>query len=126
MDAYRSLVGEFGDVADFVMIYIEEAHPSDGWLTPTMTPHVIHSHRSLTERMRAARLLDATYDVPGHFVLDGMEDEACRAYGALYERLCVVLNGRVAYLGGRGPWYYSVAEVRQWLHRGHRTPGWRI
>ena len=64
MDAYRSLVGEFGDEADFVMIYIEEAHPSDGWLTPNMTPHVIHSHRSFTERLR---LLDATYEVPAHW-----------------------------------------------------------
>lgn len=28
---FLSIVREFGDVADFLTVYVEEAHPSDGW-----------------------------------------------------------------------------------------------
>jgi hypothetical protein len=31
LDEFRSIVKEFEDVADFVLVYIEEAHPADGW-----------------------------------------------------------------------------------------------
>ena len=31
VEEFLSLVQEFSDVADFVNIYIEEAHPNDGW-----------------------------------------------------------------------------------------------
>lgn len=28
---FGEIVRDFSDVADFVIVYIEEAHPSDGW-----------------------------------------------------------------------------------------------
>ena len=31
LTGFRELVAEFGHVADFLVVYIEEAHPSDGW-----------------------------------------------------------------------------------------------
>jgi hypothetical protein len=31
VDEYTSLVSDFGDKADFVAIYVAEAHPADGW-----------------------------------------------------------------------------------------------
>jgi Iodothyronine deiodinase len=31
VDEYTSLVSDFKDKADFVAVYIEEAHPTDGW-----------------------------------------------------------------------------------------------
>lgn len=31
VDEFLSIVREFGDVADFLTVYIEEAHPCDGW-----------------------------------------------------------------------------------------------
>ena len=31
VDEFLSLAQEFGDVADFLTVYIEEAHPSNGW-----------------------------------------------------------------------------------------------
>ena len=31
MEKYAQLIADFKDVADFVTVYIEEAHPNDGW-----------------------------------------------------------------------------------------------
>lgn len=31
LSKFRAIVEEFEDVADFVLVYIEEAHPADGW-----------------------------------------------------------------------------------------------
>lgn len=31
VDEFLGIVREFNDVADFLTVYIEEAHPSDGW-----------------------------------------------------------------------------------------------
>lgn len=31
LESFLSIKDEFDDVADFVIVYIEEAHPSDGW-----------------------------------------------------------------------------------------------
>ena len=28
---FREIIAEFSDVADFLVIYISEAHPTDGW-----------------------------------------------------------------------------------------------
>ena len=28
---FRRMVRDFGGIADFAVIYIEEAHPADGW-----------------------------------------------------------------------------------------------
>lgn len=31
LDAFQKMVNDFSQVADFCVVYIEEAHPSDGW-----------------------------------------------------------------------------------------------
>ena len=31
LDRFKSLIGRFSKVADFIIVYVEEAHPADGW-----------------------------------------------------------------------------------------------
>ena len=35
--------------------------------------------------------------LPGPFLVDNMKDEACNSYGALPERLYVILDGKIVY-----------------------------
>lgn len=66
------------------------------------------------ERLLAAKqLLDAKPACP--ILIDQMEDEANFQYGALYERLYIILNGKIAYQGDRGPHGYKMIEVEDWL-----------
>lgn len=111
------LADEFAAVADFVTVYIEEAHPVDGWAFKG--DYDIATHRTVDERIAAAGLL-AGRDGRVPVVVDAMSDDANRAYGALFERLYIVQNGTVVYQGQRGPHGFRVAEVEQWL-RNYRV-----
>ena len=111
------MAADNADVADFVVVYIEEAHPIDGWAFPDNIR--IGRHRTLEDRLTAAaRLLAATAaSLPDNVsvVADTMSDELNVAYGGLYERLYVIHRGTVAYQGERGPLGFRPGEVDSWL-----------
>jgi len=97
-------------------VYIEEAHPTDGWAFPGNIP--IRQHRTLEERMSAAaQLITTSPSLPSNMsvVVDNMSNELNIAYGGLYERLYVIHGGKVAYQGGRGPLWFRPEEVDSWL-----------
>jgi hypothetical protein len=68
----------------------------------------------LDERLDAARKLELL-DPHCPIVVDTMNDSANKAYGALYERLYIVIDGVIVYEGGRGPMWYKIEEVEGWL-----------
>ena len=106
-------------MADFLTIYIEESHAANpNHANKTRDKYSIEAHRSIDDRLTAARILSESRDsIPGAIAVDTLTDDANRAYGGLYERLYVVLDGRVVYAGGRGPHGYRVDEVQHWLQR---------
>lgn len=113
--AFQRVVRQYSDIADFLVIYIEEAHPSDGWVSSD-APYQIPKHRCLEDRLNAARLM--LTEVPGgNVVVDNMENSSNAAYGAYFERLYIVRDERVVYQGGRGPEGYRISELRNWLER---------
>ena len=46
-----------------------------------------------------------------------MDDRANHAFAALPERIYVVLDGRIAYQGGLGPFDYKIEEVEEYLSK---------
>ncbi|KAA0708184.1 Thyroxine 5-deiodinase [Triplophysa tibetana] len=113
LSAYQRVVRQYADIADSLLVYIEEAHPSDGWVSSD-APYQIPRHRCLEDRLRAARLLD----VQGTAVaVDTMDNSSNSAYGAYFERLYILKEQRVVYQGGRGPEGYRLSELRDWLER---------
>ncbi|KAB0359399.1 hypothetical protein FD754_003555, partial [Muntiacus muntjak] len=103
-DQFKRLIEDFGSIADFLIIYIEEAHASDGWAFKNNVD--IKSHRNLQDRLQAARLLlDRSPQCP--VVVDTMKDQSSSCYAALPERLYVLQEGRILYKPARllaGPW----------------------
>ena len=118
------------DRADFLLVYIAEAHPTDGWMYPAVEAFAHRrQHTRLGERLQAARVLrtkaadaglslagDASGAVgsapaPVRLFADGMGNSASRAFGALPERLAIVLDGQVRFIGGKGPEEYSMPEA---------------
>lgn len=111
--AFRRVAEQYADIADSLLVYIEEAHPSDGWVS-TDAPYQIPRHRCIQDRIRAARVMNA--NVPGTVVVaDTMDNSSNAAYGAYFERLYVVKDQKVVYQGGRGPEGYRISELRNWL-----------
>lgn len=105
---------DHADLADFIVVYIEEAHPTDGWAVPDNVP--ISQHRSLEERLTAAALL-TTSSRPANMtvVADTMSNELNIAYGAAPDRLYIIHNGTIAYEGEPGPFRFQPEPVASWL-----------
>lgn len=115
LKAFQRLASQHADIADFLLVYIEEAHPSDGWIS-TDAPYDIPKHRCLEDRLKAASLMKD--ESPNCFVVaDGMDNSSNAAYGAYFERLYVLLNQKVVYQGRRGPEGYKISELRLWLEQ---------
>lgn len=113
LNHFDTLVERFASVADFCIVYIEEAHPLDGWAFRN-NPYAIRQHQTQVERLKAAyQLADTHPRCP--ILVDTMDNTANYNYGALYERLYIVLDGRVVYSGDRGPQGYKLEEVEVWL-----------
>lgn len=110
---------DFSDVADFVLVYIDEAHPSDGWVAPPngSCSFSVRKHQNLEERMGAARKLIEEFALPPQcqLVADCMDNNANVAYGVSNERVCIVQRRKITYLGGKGPFFYNLKDVQQWL-----------
>ena len=109
---FCNVASSFAPVADFVTVYIEEAHAADGWAFNNNVS--INKHCQIEDRISAAkRLLEHKPTFP--IVCDGMNEEANFTYGGLYERLYIIHRGKIAYQGGRGPRLYFLKEVVEWL-----------
>lgn len=100
-------------MADFLIVYICEAHPTDEWRWNNNIEIV--QHRSQQERCAAAKHLKKVSRCSSPVVVDTMDNEATRAYGAYPERLFIIQEGKIVYEGGTGPYNYRLSEVQQWL-----------
>ena len=118
---FCKLSSDFAEIADFLVIYIEEVHPTSSKkdLKPEdgSLPKVI-THKSIEDRLEAANVLrDLKADYSGPIVADAMSDNTNIAYGGLPERLFIIHESKIAYLGGVGPMYYKPEEVGKWLEK---------
>ena len=98
----RDLYRDYHDRVQFLVIYIREAHPVDGWHLgkgpDVLDPTTLEDRRAVAAECEAAM----TYDI--HTYVDEMDDGVMTAYVAWPERLYLVdLAGKIAYAGGRGP-----------------------
>lgn len=116
LSAFNNLIARFTDVADFIIIYIEEAHAEDAWRFENNIK--IKSHTNLKERVEAAQVLQK-YGPKCPIVVDDISDEANLQYGGLYERLYIVLNDVIVYQGERGAMGYRMEEVEEWLETNY-------
>jgi len=101
-------------VADFLVVYITEAHSTDGWAFANNVD--INQHQCLGDRLSAANIL-VQKDPLCPVVVDEMTNITATKYGAVPERLYVLQAGKVIYKGGIGPMNYCPKEVRSVLEK---------
>eukprot|EP01038_Epipyxis_sp_PR26KG_P013308 gene13308-17830_t len=98
-------------------IYIEEAHAQDDWKLPKFLDHPgkdIVMHKSINDRIQAAKRFVVEQSYPIEVVCDSMNNEAMERFNSIPERLYIIENGQVVYAGGRGPFDYKPEEVMEW------------
>ena len=91
---------------DFFLIYIREAHPSDGWQTPqNLYDDVIYeTPESDDERAEIAGVCQIAQDIRLPMLLDGIDNDIESKYISAPIRLFVIdLDGRITFNGAPGP-----------------------
>ena len=103
----------YRDQVAFLVVYVEEAHATDGWQTENnMTDGVLfRQHQSFDEREEVAEACSLDLQLPLPVLIEEMDNAIDEVYGAAPERLYLIgADGRVAYQGGAGPHFFDLDE----------------
>jgi hypothetical protein len=120
LGALQSLYERFRDDVEFLVVYVREAHPEDGWVLQENRDDGIAIADPATEQERAAaaNTCTARFALRLPLALDGTDDAVARAYGAWPDRLYLVgRDGHIAYRGGEGPFGFLPEELERAIER---------
>ena len=109
---------EFRDRASFLVVYIAEAHPVDGWKTEHNEREGVRiaQHANLAARRSAAELTVRELRLRMPVLIDAMDNRALKAFSAWPERIYVVGDdGKITYRGGPGPYEFDPEEAQDFL-----------
>ena len=112
------IYNDYKDHADFLTVYVREAHPTDEWqMKSNVKDDVCYAQpKTLEQRVAIAKDFTARYKFTLPFGIDDMSNAADTAYAAWPERLYIIdETGHIVYRGGIGPFHYKPTEVREWL-----------
>ncbi len=111
----RDLYKTYHNHVEFLVIYIREAHPVDGW---HMGSHNILDPQTIEERRKLAGECETAMQYGIRTYVDKMHDPVMTAYAAWPERLYLLdQDGRVAYAGGRGPHGFNPSELQDAINK---------
>jgi hypothetical protein len=100
----------------FFVVYVQEAHPTDGWQVDSNVQEGIlyRQHQTFDEREAVAHACSLDLHLPLPILVEEIDNIIDEAYGAAPERLYVIgADGRVAYQGGAGPHFFDLDEWEQ-------------
>lgn len=109
--------------ADFLLIYIEEAHAVDEWPISSARFNAGHGvvalrqHKLLEDRAAAARTLVRNLGVALPVALDGIDNAFSFAFSPWPFRWYIVKQGRVVYKAMPRGCTYSVEELQAMLEQ---------
>lgn len=106
--------------ADFKIVYVREAHPSDGWQVPVNEREgvIVTAPKTASEREKVAGTCAANLKITIPIIVDGMDDAVERAYAGWPDRIYIVdKEGRIAYKGAPGPAGFRPKEAEESLKK---------
>ena len=108
----------YKDQADFLAVYVREAHPDDGWSLPSNAKVGVSfdQPKRFEDRREVAGQCCSALKMAIPMVVDEIDDRVGVAYSGMPDRLYILdTQGRVAYKGGRGPMGFQPSEMEQAL-----------
>jgi len=110
---------KYKNSAQFLCVYISEAHPTDEW--PLYTGICFRQPRTLEERVKVAEDYRAKHNVTMPLVVDLIDNNVNNKFFAWPERIYVIHHKRIVYQGGKGPDGYHPEQLEDWLEAYSRT-----
>ena len=98
------------------MVYVQEAHPTDGWQVDANVQDEVYyrQHQSRDEREETAQACSLGLNITIPILVEEMDNSIDDTYGAAPERVYLIdTDGRVAYHGGAGPFFFNLDEWEQ-------------
>ncbi len=122
---FRSMAGNFeklhrryADRANFLMVYVREAHPTDGWRMES-NDHVgvtTAQPGTYAERVAVAQRCGKLLGLGFPLLVDTIDDAVGARYSGMPGRFYLIdRNGKVAFKNGRGPFGFKPDELEQSL-----------
>lgn len=106
------------DNADFLLIYVREAHPTNGWAMNSneKVGIAVAQPTTLDERRAVAEQCAAKLKPSMPLLVDDINDTVGNAWSGMPARLYVIdTEGKVVYKSGRGPFGFKPEEMEQAL-----------
>ncbi|MBT3332211.1 MAG: hypothetical protein HN394_11950, partial [Rhodospirillaceae bacterium] len=84
----NEIATQFNDRMDFYCVYIQEAHPDDGWQVQHNLDDdiILNTPNTIEERADIAEVCALRLNMAMPMLLDDMTDQADKLYNALPER----------------------------------------
>jgi thiol-disulfide isomerase/thioredoxin len=108
----------YKDRATFLMVYVREAHPTDGWSMESndRVGVTLAQPKTYEERAAVARTCGKRLALGFPMLVDTIDDTVGARYSGMPSRLYLIDRaGKVAYKSGRGPFGFKPAELEQSL-----------
>ncbi len=110
----EKLYERYGERAKFFLVYVREAHPTDGWwmMSNQRTGIEIAQPQDNNERFVVAQTCQQHLDLDIPFLVDNTDDAVGAGYSGMPNRLYLIdSDGRIAFKNGRGPFGF---HPRNW------------
>jgi hypothetical protein len=104
--------------ANFLMVYVREAHPTDGWRMDSNDRFGVTTQQPKTydERVSVAQKCSRLLDLGFPMLVDTIDDVVGSRYSGMPGRLYLIgRDGKVAFKSGRGPYLFKPAELEHSL-----------
>jgi hypothetical protein len=114
LGALHDLAAKYDGQIRFLVVYICEAHPTDGWqVDMNIDDNVLFADpTSDEERVEVATACALRLNIDMPVVIDPIDDRLASAYGALPDRLYLVgTDGRITFQGDEGPWGFNPQDL---------------
>ncbi len=116
MEPLHTLWETYKDSVEFIVVYIREAHPEDGWVvTPNRDADIAFLDPVDNEaRQEAAAMCAINLKIRMPVVVDDVDDQIASHYGALPDRLYLIgRGGDIAFQGEPGPWGFDPEKLAE-------------
>ena len=114
------LYKQYKDQIEFFVVYVQEAHPTDGWQVDSNVEEriLLRQHQSYGEREDAAQSCTIGLHISLPTLVEEMDNAIDEAYGAAPERLYLIgKDGKVVYHGGAGPHFFDLDELDEAIQK---------
>ena len=110
------MYAEYGKEVEFLIVYIREAHPTDGRASGGNARAGINFKQPKTfdERQTVAKEMCSKLDIKIPAIIDNLDDKVSLDYSGMPDRLYLIgEDGKVVFKGARGPFGFKPEELEK-------------